>query len=148
MRIFCEGKRFQRLNISQAALALLHLVQCLILLEACPQSSLGSRSASEDEIPFSKVVISLLPLALSPAASAIYNASLCEGLSSRNGNNLIFVLMPRLPPRLLVSGGGLSASLPASHLCSSPQAPSNRPALIRITPTFNFCGLFKPRPKR
>ena len=107
------------------ALALLHLVQCPILLEACPQSSFGSRSASEDEIPFSKVVISLLPLALSPAASAIYNASLCEGLSSRNGNKLIFVSTPRLPSRLLVSGGGLSASLPASHLCSSPQAPSN-----------------------
>ena len=151
MRIFCEGKRFQRLNISQAALALSHLVQCPVLLEACPQSSLGSRSASEDEIPFSQVVISLLPLALSPAASAIYNASLCEGLSSRNGDNLIFVSMPRLPPRLLVSGGGLSASLPASHLCSSPQEPSNRPAsftiLIPITPAFDFNGLFKPRPK-
>ena len=114
------------------ALALLHLVQCPILLEACPQSSFGSRSASEDEIPFSKVVISLLPLALSPAASAIYNASLCEGLSSRNGNKLIFVSTPRLPSRLLVSGGGLSASLPASHLCSSPQAPSNRPASFKI----------------
>ena len=45
MRIFCEVKSFQWLNISQAALALLHLVQCPILLEACPRSSLGSRSA-------------------------------------------------------------------------------------------------------
>ena len=45
MRIFCEVKSFQWLNISQAALALLHLVQYPILFEACPRSSLGSRSA-------------------------------------------------------------------------------------------------------
>ena len=100
----------------------LRLVLGLLLVQGVP----------EDDITFSQVVISLLPLALSPAASAIYNASLCEGLSSRNGNNLIIASMPRLPPRLLVSGGGLSASLPASHLCSSPQAPSNRPASFKI----------------
>ena len=116
-----------------------------------PGHSVLGQGVPEDEITFSQVVISLLPLALSPAASAIYNASLCEGLSSRNGNNLIIVSMPRLPPRLVVSGGGLSASLPASHLCSSPQELSNRPAsfkiLILITPTFDFGGLFKPCPK-
>ena len=72
-----------------------------------------------------------LPSVLPPVPSTTpASAKVCH--LGRNGNNLIFVSMPRLPPGLLVSGGGLSASLPASHLCSSPQAPSNRPASFKI----------------
>ena len=72
-----------------------------------------------------------LPSVLPPVPSTTpASAKVCH--LGRNGNNLIFVSMTRLPPGLLVSGGGLSASLPASHLCSSPQAPSNRPASFKI----------------
>jgi len=68
---------------SQALLWVAAAVNCLegvqkiiirsSLSAACPPASLGSVFA------LCEVVISLLPLALSPAASAIYNASLCEG---------------------------------------------------------------------
>ena len=71
-----------------------------------------------------------LPSVLPPVPSTTpASAKVCRlGMAT----TWIFISMTRLPPRLLVSGGGLSASLPASHLCSSPQAPSNRPASFKI----------------